>query len=688
MQYAITVRGNDNESNLNEISNVTATENTNLTEVSDDAGKQQLPMAEMLVRYRRQPPITIVKHVIRPKRVKLKRVKLPKIKYSFAEPPPSYRVVNKPKSSIKHHQQLPMLDSSVFDDFSHMNIESANFDLPPSSYETQSMDLDFYSHGHSYSQSASPSAFLKSPVTHKPHVRYGVPTPALDYGSSAIDGPNSYNTLPISHSDLPSFKNTKGLGHYSGKPLEKTTSYNAGYSNLQGPQAAQPRPPSTKYGVPDVNLPPSGYNKYAAPSDHNPYRPEKQNFGKPSYNTHTDVEISYIPAYEITLPQQAHEQRPSSFGNQLPAQQQYEHPNSYQSPPSPEPPPVYHSPQPHNLSPKYQETPSNDPTPNFHPSQYQESSDSHQPPIYESAPGHRENPGDYIPPLNDLPVANDPQNIYDYPKSSYEVPLYDPIPFDGSDNKEQEVYPPQQRNEYAVKARPPSETPAADTESSGTRKQSTTQTSAPPPPRLRRVRKKKRTKGSTDAVATTSDSSASKHILDVPELEEAFENERLQNHNFNSFDGEVNESHKIENINNTPWNPMKINTQPIFVTTNKPIEELNSNVAGKKNNRYAFRSRSTTSTEEPTKADVVSIQKSQSKSYYDGILEMPKRYSSGARYNLERPKTTNRPKTSYSNGDSFSKRTTKNIFDTTLFKSPVNDRELNYRNLPKNHKLY
>ncbi|XP_073844007.1 uncharacterized protein isoform X2 [Musca autumnalis] len=764
------------------------------------------PIAEALVRYRRHPPRTIVKHIIRPKRVKVKRVKKPKIKYSFAEPPTTfYYKKSKPSVSYSHG---PTYDSSIFEDFSHINVESADFDLPPSSYEAQSMDFDLYKHyetqaENAYKEIEKPSYSYSAPEVsykeevkipsysyaapkgeRKPHTQYGVPTeftystgydkqnlnsysyeeghksPSYDTSSHGSDftggsyhAPSSYedhsNKIPEhtsgfsssgyekSHGNDYAYSNEQASsypehsshlhviesgdgghgGGYESGPHGPGYSYQApkeeyNYSPPQQPANHPPRIPATKYGVPDLQLPVANfnnYNKYSVDS-YGGGNNNKHHFAEPPDPHKATVEITYSPSYEINLP----------------AKSKYH--------PAPHPPPA----------PEHSE-------PSYHPEHgHQEGSDTHQPESYEPAPPQ------------DLPIDQNHQHPpYDYPKSSYEVPIYDPIPFDSSSHQEQEMYPPQPydinawqedtNTEYTAEpnnvseqkhSEPESqEMPHGDVHSAGTRPhgQSTFVTPLAPPQGPKRTRKRNRTKGSnfhSTTLATT------KHILDVPELEEAFEREKQKENKYLTSDPDINESHKVVKVNNGPWNPMRIRTPTISAsTTPSTTLAINQHPNHGQQQSYQNRYRSSTTTtsttteaprqyhrtrptattpaqqppllqQHPTnhlpKIEIVSIEKSRSKTYYDGILSTPKIYNTNFfrnRFRTVQQQSTSTiaphlssgshasssvnssPSLSTTSKERFLKRTTKNVFDTTIFKSPLNDPDV-YRNLPKNHKLF
>ncbi|XP_061397929.1 uncharacterized protein LOC133333653 [Musca vetustissima] len=803
-----------------ESSNNPITTNTTLVEENNSTFLE--PIAEALVRYRRHPPRTIVKHIIRPKRVKVKRFKKPKIKYSFAEPPTTI-YYKKSKPSYSHAP--PTYDSSIFEDFSHINVESADFDLPPSSYETQSMDFDLYKHyeeqaEHAYKEIEKPSYSYSAPaeVSHKevakipsysypapkgerkPHTQYGVPTEftystgydkptgnsysyeeehlpehghsyatsshdshggggggyssdyhapssssayedhsnkipehAADFSSTGSHG-NDYSYHPEQASSYPEhsshphvIESGGGGGHEGGGHDYQYSSYQPpkeeyNYSPPQMPAKHPPRIPATKYGVPDLHLPVANfnnYNKYSVPehkpsSSYDSYN-NKHHFAEPPDPQKTTVEITYSPSYEINVPPKGH----------------------YYPAPAPE-----------------------HPESSYHPNQgHQEVSDSHQPSRYEPAPPQ------------DLPIDQNHQHPpYDYPKSSYEVPIYDPIPFDSSSHQKQEVYPPQpydinawqedtnteyeaEPNNNVSEQRPvepesSQEMPHGDVHSAGTRPHSQTTYVTPPSPVQglpQRTRKRKRTKGGSQYHSTTL--ATTKHILDVPELEEAFEKEKQKENKYLTTDPDIDESHKVvkevKPNNHGPWNPMRIRTSTLSVTKPSTTLAINQNYHHNNDHRnsYSNRYRTTTTTTTTTtstteaprhyqrtrtstattpappslvqyqtnhlpKIEIVSIEKSRSRTYYDGILSTPKIYNTNFvrnRYRtVQQPATStiaphlsagSRSSSSASSSSStttverFPKRTTKNVFDTTIFKSPLNDPEV-YRNLPKNHKLF
>ncbi|KAM7358807.1 uncharacterized protein ACRADG_003640 [Cochliomyia hominivorax] len=719
----------------------------NVTSSLESNTTSQQPMAEALIRFRRQPPRTVVKHIVRPKRYKMKRIKRPKIKYTFAEPPhPHPAYFNRKPISVKK----PTFETTIYEDFSHMNVESADFDLPPSSYEAQSMDLDLYKHYEPsidttykevqklpeisgpavnfkeytptytftepeirYKEITKPSVgYTYEPAKNrKPHTKYGVPT---EYSYvTGYDKSNEHKYTYEAPASKPVYKevgkpfyNAHGKNEYSySKPAKETpripaTTYGVPDTHI----------PATTYGVPDAHIPVSvsnDYNKYSVVEQKPPYasytptKIETYHFAEPP-QPEPSVEITYSPSYEINIPSSHENSYSGGKYNAIPEPQHppsgYEEhgPPSYQDHPKYEEPieEEYHPPLNHHV---YEEAP----PPHYEhtgPS-YQEGSDTNQPASYQPAPPRHESIGitDHIPPSQNLPISvNHKQPPYDFPKSSYEVPIYDPVPFDASNTEEREIYPPQTLD-HSTEQRTTTKEVTPDN-----RPQSTVTKPQSPINRLRRTRKRKRTKGSSTTVSTT------KHILDVPELEEAFEKENRKKFS-NSQDPEPDESHRIENINNHnsnninnhysngAWNPMKIRTSPIMNTTPSTTSSLNS--SSMKNRRYHIKQRksssttttTTTTTEAPPQANVeiISIEKSRSKTYYDGPVSTPKIFNANFfrnRFRTINSSTTEQPQMKSTNENKVIKRTTKNVFDTTIFKSPVNERDV-YRNLPKNHKL-
>ncbi|TMW42845.1 hypothetical protein DOY81_012079, partial [Sarcophaga bullata] len=574
---------------------------TTLTETNTSS--QELPVAEPLVRYRRQPPRPIVKYISRPKRFKMKRIKRPKIKYSFAEPPTTY-YARKPVAFKK-----PTFDSSIFEDFSHVNVESADFDLPPSSYEAQSMDLDLYKH-YEPAQEASYKDIQK-PAT------YSYTAPEISFKEPLYSEIQKAPTYTYTAPEV-SFKETVTYSYTPSKNLPRKPHTKYGVPTDKVP-SGNPRIPATKYGVPDVHIPLSGvtdYNKYSVIeqkpnyASFTPTKTETYHFAEPP-QPEPSVEITYSPSYEINIPT-AHE-------NSYPKGKYNVESDNYNE----QPPQQYHPQQDNYESPNKYDNSHQQNYDHGPPVSYQESSDTNPPPSYQPAPPQNGHIAEYIPTAEDLPInVNNKQPPYDYPKSSYEVPIYDPIPFESSNNQEQEVYPPQSyensnrhqrqpdnnKQEFTTQTNAnnnhntPQKTEKAETrpddvdltEPQGPQTNVVHSRPQSPITLLRGTRKKKRTKGSSTTVSTT------KHILDVPELEEAFENEKR---NRNSQEPDSHASHKVENFNNDgPWNPMKIRTSPIMSTTQKSTSTA-GNTQTMKNRRYQHRQhRSTTTTTTTTVA--------------------------------------------------------------------------------------
>lgn len=217
-------------------------------------------MAEPLIRFRRQPPRTIVKHIVRPKRYKMKRIKRPKIKYTFAEPPhPQPAHFNrKPSIIIKK----PSFETTIYEDFSHMNVESADFDVPPSSYEGQSMDLDLYKH-------YEPIETTYKEIPKAPE--YTFTAPEISYKEHSFNEVKHTPTYTFTEPEIKYKETTKPVVTYSYTPAVKT------------------RKPHTKYGLPTEFGYTTGYDKphenkytYETPASKPVYKFEG---GKPFYNS-------------------------------------------------------------------------------------------------------------------------------------------------------------------------------------------------------------------------------------------------------------------------------------------------------------------------------------------------------------------------------------------------------------------
>ncbi|KAI8039078.1 hypothetical protein M5D96_007793, partial [Drosophila gunungcola] len=129
-----------------------------------------VPTAEKLIRYRRQPPFAVVK------RSKLRRRTKGHPKLKYGPPPPPHIRYSKPSFEAQHIEE----PSFSIDDFQHLKFDGADFKIPTSSYEAQSMDLDFYNHDTEpdlYGAHKFPSLDFGLVTTHEhvPHQKYGLP---------------------------------------------------------------------------------------------------------------------------------------------------------------------------------------------------------------------------------------------------------------------------------------------------------------------------------------------------------------------------------------------------------------------------------------------------------------------------------------------------------------------------------
>ncbi|XP_034109725.1 uncharacterized protein LOC117571614 [Drosophila albomicans] len=746
-----------------------------------------LPKAEQLIRYRRQPP----------KRNKQRR----RVKGKYGPPsyprgpshshgPPGHPPVSyyKPaSSSYPSHLEEP---SFSIEDFQHLKFDGADFHIPASSYEAQSMDLNLYSHEQEdndlYGAHKFPSLEYSFPGDespalgsdeHTPHQKYGVPPQQSHSHYSSIpsysggSGP-SYSSGP-SHSHSSSSGYSSGPSHSSGYSSGSSHSSNSGYSSGHSPSssyssgsshspsssyssghssssssgyssgpshssgssyssghsssssyspshnsdpipslsyetnsyetpdtyipqqygppaaAAPPAPPSTRYGVPSAPAhvpsysqpgpppPPDSYSIYEQKIPNTGYH---QNFAEPPRPS-PNYEIAYSPpAYEISTsyqPKQPSYQPPPASSA---------HDGHFAEPPPAAPSP-YTPPQQHH----HQQQQPAEPPSSYGPP------DAQVPTSYtnvELHPTAQQYPSEnYALPSEELPL--NPHHkfpSFDFPKSSYEVPIYDPIPFEASNKEEQESYPPILQDPGS-NALPPS-----DAHASGTTQKS---------------RKRKRRPSS--AVISK------KHTLDVPELQEAYDADShvqvrgtdLDTAAYGSRYVEQKQRHYAAATSTTttpaPWSPMRMRSTssgsfiPTIITSTPPTPTQSSSSSSRSRSRgtsrYHQRTASTVEGNSETPSTAVTIQKSRSKSYYDGTIAPPtyRQFGRGTR--------PTRPVQSRGVGATLAlqpgternptlKRTTKGVFDTTLFKSPQTDREMERKlsalrqNLPKNHKLY
>ncbi|XP_036336487.1 extensin-like [Rhagoletis pomonella] len=513
-------------------------------------------------------------------------------------------------------------------------------------------DKKIQNSGYSSSKGAGHHNFAEPPtktnveITYSPS--YEITLPPSNHKPTPVD---SYHPAPGNFAEPPPPPPPKY--HPPSKPAHPPVSYQA--PELHAPPSfSPPEPPSPPtYQIPESHAPPS----YETPESHAPpsYEPPESH-EPPTYQV---PELDSPPAYQV----------PDS-----PAPPSYQAPETPIHPPSgafevpePQPPPLYSAPEEPAQPPTTYETPD---------------------PVSQS-----EYPRpDHVSHQEDLPInSNYMPPAYNYPKSSYEVPIYDPIPFEASSNEEHEAYPPHtfenhHTNGHEQSASSPVPTvngPAAHEPTSSEEYVAPTSTTKG----RRSSQKRKRLRNSTPAVTTT------KHILDTPELEEAFEaSQRQKNHLGLSNDAEVDESNHVQaqrNKNNeepnyflptispdtgsensyvsTAWNPIRIRSASASTPTALPaatatkgqtVSASTVTAIRPKGRRYnagrtAYRQQyaptaytpvgnTGTSTRQTTTLNsgrehdqvaVVTVDKSRSYSYYGGSSSTP---SNANEYNLYR----------------------------------------------------
>ncbi|BFF98032.1 extensin [Drosophila madeirensis] len=715
------------------------------TETKTNTGSEPVPTAEKLIRYRRQPPYSVIK--VPGKRSKQRR--------RTKGPPPSKLKYGPPaghgyRHGYRHKPSFPASHieepSFSIDDFQHLKFDGGDFKLPTSSYEAQSMDLDFYSHdpepdpvpdlygAHKFPSLDfsldSPHISSSSAFDHVPHQKYGVP-------------PLQQSYQPADHSFV---------SHYEPPP--------------------PPKPPSTRYGIPTapapvpVHLPPSfthssKHPKHppapaaAHPDSYSIYEQKIPNVGyhqhfaeppkqkqKPQPVHSSDFEIAYSPpAFEISTsyqsnhhesyipPHQSHEgsfaeppvqQHPSNSYAQPPEHPSsgyveppehpsssyveppehpssgyVEHPSSSYVEPPQHPPPSYEQHPPNSYNQPPQHPPSSDyAQPPQHPPSFDYPSNNYaQPEPQPNHPSQGYPPEDYSPPSQELPLNTHHKfPSFDFPKSSYEVPIYDPIPFEASTKEEQqESYPPILSENSPIPV--PNDIAEEDAHAAGSSKSST------------KRRKRKRV--------------PNKHTLDVPELQQAYDSDRLLREDQADADADANGSHYVERKQTfvnfvtpttsttttpSPWSPMlrlrTASSTPFIPTivTSTPATRTTTNTRSRYRGSSRYRSTQTAAIPSQTPQPIstsVTIEKSHSKSYYDGTISPPT-HQQFSTYGARGTRPTRPASFAALQPAAAIQRTTKGVFDTTLFKSPHSDREMERnrnihvlrQNLPKNHKLY
>ncbi|XP_011184827.2 uncharacterized protein LOC105213597 [Zeugodacus cucurbitae] len=880
--------------NSNTLETTTITTPTNLSE--------PLPtLAAKLVRQRRQHPYTIIRHVVRtPKRgtKSRRRQKWPKYKYG----PPNYSVGRpipyyKPTKQYLPEISEPPKYSSIDELDLTNNFNSADYDVHPAKgnhYEDQTMDLDFYSNTeHTFPEAPKvthieystydadkevPTYSYTSTKTEirKPHLKLQGYKGAKHHGgayemSSSSSGDSGYEDT---HSFIPP-DNVYDMHPMSSYDTTSPQQDDKFYEYTSGDTSSHSNThiPAAKYGVPDMNIP----LLFAPPAKQPAYHAPKPTAAADSYSIYdkkipnaaynsvktsghhsfaepppkTNVEITYSPSYEITLPPANH--KPPSVDDYRPVPGHFAEPPaeptpSYHTPigpphqptttyhipetpappaysPPPPPPPSYHPPASY-APPSYQappEHPSHAPpsydAPESHEITSYEDTDLHEPPSYQppdlhaptsyqvpeshappsyqapeqpihppssgfevpaphpppaysapqptpqppstygppdpnfpspSAPSEYPQP-DYITPSSNLPINSKYMPpAYDYPKSSYEVPIYDPIPFEASNTEEHEAYPPHTfENPHTDHHAHSTSSPIPTADAPSTRHPANN-FQTPTPTRVTKgfkvKTKRKRLRNSTPAITT-------KHILDAPELEEAFEaGQRYKNQLALNPDTDVNESNHVEaqppeepnyflptitpdvgNDNSyvsTAWNPIRIRSPstptalPAAATVTKSQtssvpataavrpKERRQNSGRQRQQQQSMvphtqtigaktRTRQTTTPLQSASESVaqVTVDKSRSYSYYGGSSTIPNGNDHSlqrTRANIYRQPTRAPPVTREkvpTREETVPHRTTKSVFETTYFKSPRNEhleRHLSAfaQNLPKNHKLY
>ncbi|EDV95850.1 GH15547 [Drosophila grimshawi] len=718
-----------------------------------------LPSAEKLVRFRRHPGYTI--RAGGSKRSKQRRrIKSPKLKVRYAStsyaPGPKISSYYKPSPAFPAHLEEP---SFSLDAFQHLKFDSADFQLPPSSYEAQSMDLDLYGHGdqdlygaHKFpsleysfvgggheSPSLSPyehkshkPASVSSSYEHKPHQKYGVP-------------PQEHQSIPASSYEAPeSFV----PHHYEPPPAPPSTKYGVPAAPSYTHSALPPPPPPApdSYSIYEQKIPNVGYH-------HQSFAEPPQ--GPPTHSANFEISHSK-PAYEISTSYQANEpQYENNYQPPAPDHGYHQPPAGHDYQPSaPAPghnyqPPVEHSYQPSAPSPGHSY---NQPAPDHsylppapspsehsylppapHPSDhsylppapppsdhsylpphqptiehnYQPAHDFAEPPA-PPAPPQQHPSSSYAQPEAHLPVQSYPQENYappseelplsphhkfpsfDFPKSSYEVPIYDPIPFESNNREEHESYPPILPDESS------NELPLDDAHAAGSSRTPT------------KSRKRKRPASSLVV--------AKKHTLDVPELQQAYDADSHVRVRGTDLDTAAHGTRHVQQkrkyatpttttttttTSASPWNPMRSRTTPssVFLPT---VVTSTPHITNRSRGHSRYRNRNP-STESAASSTVVTIEKSRSQSYYDGTIAPPTYQHPIPVHSGRSSRPTRAPVVRHGAAAALLpgternptlKRTTKGIFDTTLFKSPQSDREMERQlhalrqNLPKNHKLY
>ncbi|EDW50440.1 extensin [Drosophila sechellia] len=727
-------------------SNATSVEATPKTE----SKAELVPTAEKLIRYRRQPPYAVIKR----SKLRRRRKGHPKIKYG---PPPPHIRYSKPSFPTHTHIEEP---SFSLDDFQHLKFDGADFKIPTSSYEAQSMDLDFYNHDTEpdlYGAHKFPSLDFGLVTTHEhvPHQKYGLPPVQQSFQpdhsfASHYEPPPAPAHPPATHYGVPDAP--APVPSYPHQDLPAPDSYsiyeqkipNVGYhQNFAEPPKYPPKHGSINnpnfeiaYSPPAFEIstsyqsnhhqsyvpshPPSSHDGFAEPPSNNYVKPPPQHAPTNSYAPPQHPSSSYDqpPQHPSSSYDQPPQHPPPSYS------QPPQHPSSSYDPPAQHPSSSYDQPPKHPSS-SYEQPPqhpsssydqppqhpssSYDQPPQEHPSSYEhpptstyDQAPQHPPSNYVSSDSHSINTypqDDYAPPSQELPL--NPHHkfpSFDFPKSSYEVPIYDPVPFEASNRDEQESYPP------ILASSPDLNEITSDAHAAGSSK--------------RRKRKRKPTPGVVPA----------KHTLDVPELQQAYDADSHLGESHENADTDANSSHYVERKQSfynfvtpttttsttpAPWTPMRgrsSTTRTAFIptiVTSTPKTPTTDRNRHRGSSRYRTKQQPVNPSSPDRTNTSVQIDQSHSQSYYDGTIAPPTRQqfsltTGGRGSRPTRPSyvRTHGPVSPLAlqpadgRGPPTSKRTTKGVFDTTLFKSPLSDREMERnlhglrQNLPKNHKLF
>ncbi|XP_055911840.1 uncharacterized protein LOC129945904 [Eupeodes corollae] len=633
--------------------------------------------ASKLIRYRSKPPPNFYRHKSQPQKRSRPRIVVnkspPKMKnnrpiftqHHFEQSlQPSTYYKFKPEV---HTSTLAYKPSYSYDEI-HYEI-SSEYPKKESNYETQAMDLDFY--GESYPKKkvisqyeytkpqkgfSKPQKFPPQYEFSKPQKTYSIQRPQNLYGAPEESYDFNFPSKPEVHYEI---------SYHEESPAAPVAAVEQVYE--PAPQPKQKFEDFPPYGAPPKKIHQSEQvsyqlpdNKYEAPSIpyHSQEVPSKEvhfesydkklsnsgynynnDFGEPP----TDIHIIHSPSYDIeTLPKK-------------------------------------HAPPPKNTYPKPHETYGPPPSDSYGPPsnaygpppEYNKKSPSIDSYHHSNSGQFAEPPESYLPPPHlpeDLPLnKNHMPPGYDYPKSSYEVPLYDPIPFESTTEEHEDYFPPNNyhdegRHEHVSESSTHTQripkTPAVSTASTSQEHEqvqqantkvhryttskhrykkparyqttpkapiSTEQTGVPAEApssefieevistttsTLRPRRKRKRTKAPLIA---------EKHNLDVPELKEAFETgrDKEQSDELTAHASTIKENiephrhqgtSKIQKITDfSPshsWNPMRIRTRPSSTA-------ITTSQRGQ-------RTASTNDLKDLRNIEVISIQKSHSHSYYAG----------------------------------------------------------------------